>query len=340
MPQPHSALVIGGGGFIGGALVKLLLEEGWQVRIGSRGARPSHAPNFEAVRCDVADPASMRAAIAGMEVVYHLAMGGGDTWADFQRDFVDASASIASACHEFGVRRLIYTSSSAALYLGDQRALTESAGPDPRPEARSLYARGKIEAERLLMRLHREQRLPVTILRPCIVAGPGGVVSHGGLGYWASDTWCLGWGDGRNPLPFVLVQDVAQALAAAKDIPGLEGMSFNLAGDVRPSAVEFIRELSARTLRRFHFRPRNLRWIQAVEISKWALKALARKTGNAWPGYRDFASRAMLAPIDCSAAKHMLGWRPNADPEVFYRAVIDSNVAPIHPEDLRIAAAR
>ena len=194
MPKPNSAVVIGGGGFIGSGLVQLLLQDGWRVRVVSRQARPSAIANLESVRGDVADAGSMRAAIEGADVVYHLAMGGGDTWADFQRDFVDATAAIAAICRDSGVRRLIYTSSSAALYLGKKGTLTEAAGPDPQPEVRSLYSRGKIEAERLLMRLHREEGLPVTILRPCIVVGRGGIFTHGGVGYWASDTWCLGWG--------------------------------------------------------------------------------------------------------------------------------------------------
>jgi nucleoside-diphosphate-sugar epimerase len=265
-------------------------------------------------------------------------MGGGESWADFQRDFVDGTAAVAKACRDFGVRRLIYTSSSAALYLGKSGAINESAGPDPRPEVRSLYSRGKVEAERVLMRWHRDHGLPVVIMRPCIVVGRGGLFAHGGVGYWASDTHCIGWGPGKTPLPFVLVDDVARALSTAKDVPGIEGMSFNLAGDVRPSAAEFVRVIGERTLRNFHFRPCNLRRLQAIEIAKWALKAIVRKPGNAWPSYRDFASRAMISQIDCSTAKQILNWKPNADVEHFYREVLDSNVKPIHPEDLRLAA--
>jgi nucleoside-diphosphate-sugar epimerase len=134
------------------------------------------------------------------------------------------------------------------------------------------------------------------------------------------------------------VDDVARALSTAKDVPGIEGMSFNLAGDVRPSAAEFVRVIGERTLRNFHFRPCNLRRLQAIEIAKWALKAIVRKPGNAWPSYRDFASRAMISQIDCSTAKQILNWKPNADVEHFYREVLDSNVKPIHPEDLRLAA--
>jgi len=334
------ALVIGGGGFIGTVLVKLLLEDGWQVRVVSRQPQRSSNPNLEAVRGDVADPNSMRAAIEGCDVVYHLAMGGGDSWADFHRDFVEGTETVARACQDFRVRRLIYASSSAALYLGRRGTLDESAGPDSKPEQRSNYSRGKVEAERVLERWHREQKLPVVIMRPCIVVGRGGIFSHGGVGYWASDVHCLGWGPGTTPLPFVLVEDVASALCAAKDVPGIEGKSFNLAGDVRPTAVDFVRAVSDRTLRNFHFCPRNLRRVQLIEIGKWALKAIVRKPGNTWPAYRDFISRAMITQIDCTAAKKLLNWKPNADPEYFYREVVDSNIRPVEPGDLRLASAR
>ena len=47
-----------------------------------------------------------------------------------------------------------------------------------------------------------------------------------------SDTCIVGWGAGDNRLPCVLVQDVASALVLAKDAPGIDGMAFNLSGDI------------------------------------------------------------------------------------------------------------
>jgi nucleoside-diphosphate-sugar epimerase len=247
---------------------------------------------------------------------------------------VNSARGVAKACGDFGVKRLVYASSSAALYLGDHRYPTEAAGRDPKPEARSFYPRAKILAERALMDFH-QKGLPVTIMRPCIVMGRGGFLSHAGLGTWPSDTWCVGFGKGRHPLPFVLVQDIAQALFSAASAPEIDGLSFNLAGDVRPSAVEFVSWCADRSLREFHFRPTSHAWIYAVALGKWTVKAVGGLPRR-FPTYREIKSSGMYSDIDSSAAKRLLGWRPNADIEYFIQEAIESHLPPVHPRDLRL----
>ncbi len=238
MPQVDNAVVIGGAGFIGRALTSQLRALGSTVTVVSRsaGLGQSDEPGLRYFRAGVADAARIDEAIEGASVVYHLAMGGGTTWSDYQRDFIGGALNIARACQKHGVRRLIFTSSISALYLGGKTTLFESVDADPKPLHRSFYGRGKIEAEKTLMDLYRTEDLPVVILRPGIVLGRGGMLAHGGLGCAASDTCILGWGAGDSPLPCVLVQDVASALVLAKDAPAVEGKVFNLAGDVRPTA--------------------------------------------------------------------------------------------------------
>lgn len=338
MAAPDSVLVIGGAGFIGQRLVALLRESGCHVRVASRQPGGRDEPGLEYRRADLADPDSVMSAAEGVSVIDHLATGGGQTWAEVHRDFVGGTANVANACQANGVRRMIYVSSSAALYLGGAGRLDETAGTDPQPQGRGLYARGKIEAERLLLELHARNGFPVVIVRPAIVVGRGASLAHSGVGNWAADTCCLGWGRGRHPLPFVLVEDVARALAAARDVPGIEGRSFNLAGDVRPSAEEFVGLLREHSRRNFRFYPQSLWKMQALEILKWGLKVAARKPENPWPSYRDLKSRSMRAPMDCALAKQVLGWKPVRNREVFVREAIGSNLMRIPPGDLRLAA--
>ena len=66
----------------------------------------------------------------------------------------------------------------------------------------------------------------VIIMRPCLVVGRGGRLAHGGIGRWPTKTTLVAWGDGKNKMPFVLVQDVAQAMELALDAPGIEGKAF------------------------------------------------------------------------------------------------------------------
>jgi nucleoside-diphosphate-sugar epimerase len=337
MSRADHILVIGGTGFIGSHLVQLHLDSGNSVTVVSRTTTDAGSAirGLEYVRGEAADEPCMRSVIKGASVVYGLAMGGGRTWASFQRDFVDSVRGIAQACTQFRVKRLVYVSSSAALYLGDRRKVDESNGHDPKPETRSYYSRGKIFAERLLMELHARNGLPVTIMRPGIVVGRGGFLTHPGLGNWPSDTWCMPLGKGLHPLPFVLVQDVAQALLSAASAPGIDGLALNLAGDVRPSAAEFVSWCADRSLRRIHFCPTSMAWSWGVLVAKWSVRKLGGAEAR-FPTYRDLKSNAVHSDIDCSAAKCLLDWRPNADLDYFIHEAIDSHLTPAHPHDLRL----
>src|ERR1019366_2303019 len=137
-------VVIGGTGFIGRHLVRELRRRDVAVRIVTR--RPSvttRQPGITYIQGDISRPDSLRQAIEGSSVVFHLATGGGATWTEFERDFVHATRRVAHLCLESGVRRLIYTSSIAALFLGRRGKIDERTGPDPQPHHRSMYSRAK-----------------------------------------------------------------------------------------------------------------------------------------------------------------------------------------------------
>jgi nucleoside-diphosphate-sugar epimerase len=333
------AAVIGGNGFIGRYLVNHLRAAGKRVRIISRNVVSSSVEGLEYARAEVADPGALGEALRGVREVYHLATGGGPSWRDFERDFVEGTRNVCNACEANQVRRLVFTSSIAALYLGDAGTITETAGLDPKPELRSFYSRAKAAAEKLLMELHAATKFPVVIVRPGVVMGRGGMLNHSGLGLWMSDLCCIGWGYGNHPLPFVLADDVATGLIAAMETPGVEGRAFNLAGDVRLSAAEFVRILADCSRRRIQFYPRSLAWLQAVEILKWGIKIAARKPENPFPSYRDLKSRSLRTQLDCSAAKQVLGWRPTKDVDAFLQEAVYSCIRPIQPGDLRLAPA-
>ena len=337
MARAERVVVIGGAGFIGRHLTGQLRERGCEVVVVSRsaGLGQTEEPGLRYFRAEVADRERITQVIEGASVVYHLAMGGGATWADYERDFIGGALNIAAACQRFGVRRLIFTSSISALYLGRKAKLYERDGADPMAGGRNFYARGKVETENALLKLHQTEKLPVVILRPAIVLGRGGMLAHGALGDAASDTCILGWGDGRNPLPCVLVQDVARALVLAKDAPDVEGKAFNLSGDIRPTAVEYVQLLREQTRRNFRFYPRSVWKMQAAELFKWALKAAARKANNVPISYRDLKSLTMAADLDCSDAKKLLGWTPESDREAFFREAIGSHLKPMAPGDIR-----
>jgi nucleoside-diphosphate-sugar epimerase len=155
-----------------------------------------------------------------------------------------------------------------------------------------------------------------------------------------SDISILGFGTGKTPLPCVLVDDVARAMLLASDAPGIDGMTFNLAGDVRPSVVEYVQWMREATHRNFRFYPRPVWFIQAGELARWALKALGRKPNNKLGPVRDLASATMAAQLDCSLAKKMLGWKPVSDEDEFRRQALLCHVQPLPAGDTRLEPRR
>jgi len=334
-----STVVIGGTGFIGRQLVAALSKRGHTITVISRVPYSSAPSGVRHVQSEIADSRCIRSVLDRNSVVYHLGMGGGKNWGEYRRDWVDSTRNLVEACAECGARRLIYVSSSAALYLGEKRRITEADGCDPKPNTRGYYSRAKIMSERLLMDFHARNRFPITIIRPFIVVGHGGELNHSGVGMWPTDTCCIGWDNGRHALPFVLVNDVTAALVSAAEVDGIGGMAFNLAGDVCPSAAQFVAWFAERSVRNIRFVPSSASRIFGAELARWLVAVIARKSGRRMPTYRDVKSRAMPSQIDCSAARLMLNWRPNADVELFIHEVIESQLAVIHPNDLRLNTA-
>jgi nucleoside-diphosphate-sugar epimerase len=310
-------LVLGGSGFIGRRLVAALARAGHPVRVVSRRAMapPSghfrHEPHIQAA--DVRNADDIVQAAEGCRTVIHLVSGAPADWAGYERLFVEGTRNVAEACLHSGAQQLLFASSIAAYDLGHGRTITESTPLDGNPR-RAEYTRAKVACEQLLARMRRERQLPVTVFRPGVVVGAGGPVEHLGIGFWPTPTHCVSWGSRTDgPLPFVLVDDVAAAFVAAVGRPELAGESFNLVGDVRLTAEEYLdalREASGRDIR-LH-RQSIAKWY-SVEVAKWMVKTAARKRENVFPSYRDLASRSLRAPFDCTRAKQMLDWHPVAD---------------------------
>jgi nucleoside-diphosphate-sugar epimerase len=204
-------------------------------------------------------------------------------------------------------------SSIAALYLGGAGdIITGASATDPERARRGDYARAKAEAEDVVRAVCRQHDLALTILRPGVVLGDGRSPFHSGVGEFNNETHCLGWNRGRNPLPFVLVEDVAAAIARVVERGPAMGACFNLVGDVRLTAREYVEELG-KTLRRplrYHARP--VARLYGTEWLKWLVKRVAGRRDAAPPSYRDLKSRGLAARFDTADVKAALSWQPEA----------------------------
>lgn len=326
-PQGPLVTVLGGTGFIGSHTVEALLAQNYRVRVMARGAgnlQPVfYRAGVEICRGDVKRPADLTTAITGADYVINLAHGGGG--ADFQAiraAMVDSARAVAEVCQAQQVKRLVHVGSISGLFLGQTGAVITGDTPvDPLPDTRNDYAHAKALADAEVLAIHRQSGLPVVLLRPGLVVGSGTSPFHGGLGFFNNDQYCVGWNDGQNALPWVLGDDCARAIVAALTAPAAVGKAYNLVGDVRPSAREYVRDLSQVLQRPLHFVPSSPTALWLTEMGKWAIKRVAGQNVKR-PYKRDLMSRGLLATFDCADAKRDLGWTPAADPAEFHRRAL------------------
>lgn len=326
-PETWDVAVLGGTGFIGTETVRQLLASGRRVGVMARSLRnlPEvfDSPQVALIPGDIRDRDSVARAIGTAPIVVNLAHGGGGaTFAQVRDAMVGGAEAVARLCLEKKVARLIHVGSIASLYLGpDAGTVTGATPPDPQAEQRADYAHAKALCDRMLMEMHAKEGLPVVILRPGLVVGAGTPALHSGLGFFNNDQHVIGWNQGRNKLPFVLVGDVADAIVRACAAENILGRAYNLAGDVQPSAREFIAQLAAATGRPLRFHPQWPTQLWLEEVAKWLVKRVGGRAVPL-PSRRDLLSRGLMARLDCSDAKRDLGWTPVSDPARFQREAI------------------
>lgn len=326
-PQGALVTVLGGTGFIGSHTVAALLARGYRVRVMARGAgnlQPVfYRPGVEICRGDVKRVADLNAAISGADYVINLAHGGGGAnFEAIRAAMVDTAKAVAQVCQDQQIKRLVHVGSISGLFLGDANAIVKGdTPPDPLPETRNDYAHAKALADAEVLAIHRQSGLPVVLLRPGLVVGRGTSPFHGGLGFFNNDQYCVGWNAGNNPLPWVLGDDCADAIVAALTAPQAVGKAYNLVGDVRPSARQYVQDLAGVLGRPLHFVPKSPTALWLTEMGKWAIKRVAGQNVKR-PFKRDLMSRGLLATFDCTDTKQDLGWTPVAEAAEFHRRAL------------------
>jgi nucleoside-diphosphate-sugar epimerase len=168
------ALVTGGGGFLGQAIVRGLRKRGALVRSFSRQAHAAlQALGVEQLAGDLADAAAVSAAVQGCEIVFHVAAKPGiwGDYGDYHRTNVTGTQNVIAACRANEIRRLVYTSSPSVVFDGrDMEGVDESAPYPGHFEAH--YPRTKALAEQLV-RAANDPQLATLSLRPHLIWGPG-----------------------------------------------------------------------------------------------------------------------------------------------------------------------
>jgi nucleoside-diphosphate-sugar epimerase len=210
------ALVTGGAGYFGDLLARQLLAAGQQVRI--LDLNRSDLQGVEQISGDIRDPARVAQACQGVEAVYHNV-----AQVPLAKDLhlfssvnEGGTRILLDEARKAGVRKVVYTSSSAVFGVPGKNPVTRDTPPNPA----EAYGRAKLAGE-ALCRSAVQAGLDVSIVRPRTILG------HGRLGIvQILFDWIANGQDvpvlngGHNLYQFVHADDLAWACIAAGQRPG------------------------------------------------------------------------------------------------------------------------
>lgn len=167
-------LVAGGGGFVGLALVKRLVREGFEVTSFSRNRYSVHQElGINTVIGDITDAHVVKNACKGMDAVFHTAAKV-EMWGRY-KEFYDVNVigteNIIEACIENEVPHLVFTSSASVVFDGNDIEGGDETLPYP-DKGESHYAHTKMLAEQRVVQASGK-KLKTISLRPHLIYGPG-----------------------------------------------------------------------------------------------------------------------------------------------------------------------
>lgn len=214
-----NVLVTGGTGFLGSAVVPLLAAEGHRLRLVQRSPAPeAEALGAEVLRASLSEPGAVAPALDGVDAVIHLAgqvsFDPADPAALYELH-VQATRRLLEAAAAKGVSRAVLASTSGTIAVSrEDRVATESDGYPISVASGWPYYLSKIYQEKAALRIHRDTGLPLVVLNPSLLLGPGDA-------RLSSTDVVFKFLERRVPamprggLSFVDVRDAAAAFAAA-----------------------------------------------------------------------------------------------------------------------------
>lgn len=241
-----NVLITGGTGFLGRHLAGTLLKREERVFLLGRNFAPVEElieRGCVPVRVDLRDSAAVRAACAGMEVVYHVGALS-SPWgkrADFLASNVGGTEAVLAGCRAHGVRRMVYVSSPSVVFDGGDQFMAREQVAYPR-RFTSVYALTKKLGEDRV-RDAAQAGLETVTLRPKAIFGPGDQALLPRLIAAARQGRLPQIGDGQNLVDLTYVENVVQALVLAAEAREAVGRTYTITNGEHAPLWEVIRDV-------------------------------------------------------------------------------------------------
>jgi dihydroflavonol-4-reductase len=177
MANQDLMLITGASGFVGSAVARAALRNGYAVRVLVRAGSPRRnlaGLEVELAEGDMRDPDAAACALAGVRWLLHVAADY-RLWArdpeEIVRNNLEGTRTMMQAALGAGVERVVVTSSVATLRVGPSTVAAAEDAPLAPQEAIGAYKRSKVEAERLVERMVEQDALPAVIVNPSTPVG-------------------------------------------------------------------------------------------------------------------------------------------------------------------------
>ena len=304
------ALVTGASGLLGRNLTTELLRRGHRVRALDVKPTGDMPEGCEAVRGDIRNANTAKAACKGIDVVFHLAALLPQTRSSedmFRSVNVRGTENMLSAAVAESVKRFVFSSSIEIYGIPDRVPCME----DAPKKLLGTYSRNKLECEELCAKCAADFGIEAVMLRMPMIFGPG---------YWHEKFYLRMFedlsrgkpiriiGDGGNRHQVVACSDVTEAYILAAEAPGAAGEAFNIASD--PAGVLTVLRTAERVIERVGSKSR------VTFVRKGLARAMIRlMSAVRRPMLLDEHKEVPFADyvFDIEKAKNVLDYRPKKD---------------------------
>jgi nucleoside-diphosphate-sugar epimerase len=303
------ALVTGATGFTGKRLTEILLQKGYDVRVIIRDKKRfliSDNEKLEIVIGDIINPIDVDMAVKDTEIIFHVAAlyrTAGVDPKEYWNTHVKATENMLDSAYRYGIKKFIHTSTVGIHGHVEKPPADENYQFKPG----DLYQLTKLEGEKKAKEFHEKNGLPLVIIRPSAIYGPGDMRLYK-LFKIASKKYSIILGSGEIFYHMVYVDDLAEGMILAAESNISNGEAFIIGGEgyvTLNQLLEIISGILGKQSKTLHLP------VAPFQILGSLCEKICIPLGINPPIYRrrvDFFTKSRA--FDISKAKKMLGYKP------------------------------